>query len=68
MSKQCPFQTREPKIGEARCVIPLTLKPEELKEHCSMGCGSWFCKFYKKEKDCPIIHDIATWVNSLLQS
>lgn len=67
MSRECPFQTREPKIKEARCVIPLTLQPEELKKHCTMGCGSWFCKFYLNEKDCPIIIDIAEWVNKLLQ-
>ncbi len=60
MSSFCPFQTREPKINESRCVIPLTLTPEELKMTKSYT-GSWFCRFQDKENICPLYVEMYNW-------
>ena len=45
MSDKCLYQTDQPEIKEARCIIPI-----DLKKH-----GSWFCEFRGKEDKCPVV-------------
>ena len=54
-NKKCIYQTDQPKINEARCIIPLILRPKYLEMYCSTGCGSWFCEYRGMEKECPIV-------------
>lgn len=58
MSKECPFQTRQSSIKEARCLLPLYNNGGCNRGNRDYTCGSWFCEFYKEEKDCPIIKEI----------
>jgi hypothetical protein len=50
MSKECPYQTKDYKIRESRCIIPLRLQKG----------NSWFCNFHGKELECPIRKIIAS--------
>ena len=60
MSKKCPFQSII-HVREARCVILIDLKPEEVKKHCTMGISSLFCPWFKRENNCPLMQQMTIW-------
>lgn len=68
MSQKCPYQTRQPKIKEARCVIPLDLEMGCQRFQRYHSCGSWFCKYYPdKELECPIMKKLIKYVNDKIK-